>query len=97
MKTAAVVRTVTLQVTPKQAQTLNVAMAMGDLSVSLRSLALDEDPDEDRTFTTDLQVSPTLAYALPSAGNGGADRQSKLTPRPMRRVPGQRAKRYPRQ
>jgi pilus assembly protein CpaB len=64
--TAAVVRTVTLQVTPKQAQTLNVALAMGDLSVSLRSLALDEDPNEDRTFTTDLQVSPTLAYALQS-------------------------------
>lgn len=64
--TAAVVRTVTLQVTPKQAQTLNVTLAMGDLSVSLRSLALDEDPDEDRTFTTDLQVSPTLAYALQS-------------------------------
>ena len=70
-ETAAVVRTVTLQVTPKQAQTLNVAMAMGDLSVSLRSLALDEDPDEDRTFTTDLQVSPTLAYALQARVTAG--------------------------
>lgn len=65
---AAVVRTVTLEVTPKEAEMLNVAQAMGDLSVSLRSLALDDELDVayEETFTTDLQTSPTLAYALQS-------------------------------
>lgn len=65
---AAVVRTVTLEVTPKQAEMLNVAQAMGDLSVSLRSLALDDELDlaYEETFTTDLQTSPTLAFALQS-------------------------------
>ena len=61
---AVIVRTMTLEVTTHQAEALNVAMAMGELSVVLRSLALDEDMDQDGTFTTDLQVSPTLAYAF---------------------------------
>jgi pilus assembly protein CpaB len=63
---AVLVRTVTLEVTPRQAQTLNVAMAMGDLNLALRSLAVDEYLDQDSTFTTDLQISPTLAYAFQS-------------------------------
>jgi len=65
---AAVVRTVTLEVTPKQAEMLNVAQAMGELSVALRSLAVDEELDlaYEETFTTDLQTSPTLAFALQS-------------------------------
>jgi pilus assembly protein CpaB len=64
--TALVVRTVTLEVTPREAQTLNVAMAMGDLNLALRSLAVDEYLDQVGTFTTDLQISPTLAYAFQS-------------------------------
>lgn len=69
---AAVVRTVTLEVTPKQAEMLNVAQAMGDLSVSLRSLAVDDELDlaYQETFTTDLQTSPTLAFALQSLTAG---------------------------
>ncbi len=69
---AAVVRTVTLEVTPKQAEMLNVAQAMGDLSVSLRSLAIDDELDlaYEETFTTDLQTSPTLAFALQSMTSG---------------------------
>jgi len=65
-KTAIVGRTVTLEVSPKEAEALNVAMVMGDLSMSLRSLAMDEGLDEDATFTTDLQISPALAYLFQS-------------------------------
>ncbi len=95
---AAVVRTVTLEVTPKQAEMLNVAQAMGDLSVSLRSLAVDDELDlaYHDTFTTDLQISPTLAFALQSmttaaqealasrqAANARSARQVAATPAPV--------------
>jgi pilus assembly protein CpaB len=70
---AIVGRTVTLEVTPKQAETLNVAQAMGDLSISLRSLAVDEGMDEDQSFTTDLQISPALAYLFQSMTRAMAD------------------------
>ncbi len=107
---AAVVRTVTLEVTPKQAEMLNVAQAMGDLSVSLRSLAVDDELDlaYEETFTTDLQTSPTLAFALQSmtssaqralaaaqAADTRGTRQASAEPySPSARAPGTRVKVY---
>ena len=68
-----VAKTATLEVTPKQAEILTVARALGRLSLSLRSLARNEaelrrladggkplaepDPAQGRTFTLDTQVS----------------------------------------
>jgi len=51
---AAVAKTVTLEVTPKQVEMVNVARTLGNLSLSLRALARDEDPldalaEEDET------------------------------------------------
>ena len=77
---AIVGRTVTLEVSPKEAETLNVAQAMGDLSVSLRSLAVDESLDEDVSFTTDLQISPALAYLFQSMSRALADARIATSP-----------------
>jgi pilus assembly protein CpaB len=63
---AVVARTITLEVTTSEAEALNVALVLGQLSVVLRSLSVDESVGQVGTFTTDLQVSPTLAYAFQS-------------------------------
>ncbi len=63
-KEATLGKTVTLEVTPKQAETLIVAKIMGRISLTLRSLAQDASLDTARSFTTDLEVSPTLMAAL---------------------------------
>lgn len=102
---AIVGRTVTLEVSPKEAETLNVAQAMGDLSVSLRSLAVDENLDEDVSFTTDLQISPALAYLFQSMSRALADARVAASPSqvsaasaksvaPTARVTGARVKIY---
>lgn len=52
--------TITLEVTSKQAEALTVAMSMGSLSLSLRSLATDTAMDQGESFTSDMQVSPFL-------------------------------------
>ncbi len=53
-------KTATLEVTPRQAEVISVSARMGDLSLVLRSLALDEQLDKETSFTTDLEVSPSL-------------------------------------
>lgn len=56
-------KTVTLEVTPKQAEEINVAKDLGHISLSLRSLATKNDPQvvDDPTTSLDdvLQVAPT--------------------------------------
>jgi len=52
-------KTVLLQVTPKQAELLFAAKAMGQLSLVLRS-AEEGHPDYGRGFSTDVEVSPLL-------------------------------------
>ena len=72
-----VAKTVTLEVTPKQATMLAVAAAMGPISLALRSRGEAEtESDEKRPpFVTDLQVSPTLGGVL------GNDRARPQAPR----------------
>ncbi len=72
---ASLVKTVTLQVSPKQAEILAVATAMGKLGLTLRSLAAEEKKDQGSSFTTDLQISPTL-----SATFGSGDEEKAKAP-----------------
>jgi pilus assembly protein CpaB len=54
----AVGKTVTFEVTPKQAEVIAVASELGKLSLSLRALALSEDSETDRPAPTwDIDVS----------------------------------------
>ena len=63
---AAVAKTVTLELTPKQAEIVSVSLVMeqGRLSLSLRSLTKEDDPDfveaKARTHTLDTQASRLL-------------------------------------
>ena len=79
---AAVVKTVTLEVTSKQAETLAVAASMGKLSLALRGIVAGETPEETDTFTTDLQASPTLSATF----GGGGDEASKAAQEPPPRA-----------
>lgn len=79
---AAVVKTVTIEVSQKQGEALAVALAMGQISLALRSLATDVDQDDPRSFTTDLEVSPTLSstvgkMAAPAKGKSPAGDAAK--------------------
>lgn len=58
---AVAAQTITLQVTPKEAELLITARAMGRLSLVLRSLQDSEDDTKRRAFTTDVEVSPFLS------------------------------------
>jgi pilus assembly protein CpaB len=57
-------RTVTLEVTPKQAERLNVAKSMGTLSLSLRSIGNAPGGETDRSPTLDADVSTYLKSNL---------------------------------
>lgn len=60
---AMVVPSITLEVTRKESEMLTVATRMGELSLVLRSMDEDRDPNApagERTFTTDVEVSPFL-------------------------------------
>ncbi|MFC1673169.1 Flp pilus assembly protein CpaB [Pseudomonadota bacterium] len=69
---AVVGKTVLLEVTPKQAEQINTAKSMGNLSLILRSAETGE-PEYGRGFSTDIEVSPMLSRfdALLSGGDGG--------------------------
>ena len=61
-KKAEVVKSITLEVTPKQAEMLAVGRAMGKLSLALRSWASHEAVSAEGTYTVDADVSATLKY-----------------------------------
>ena len=69
--------TVTLEVTPKEADQISVASSMGDIKLALRSLSVTPtDEDEDKLATTDADLSkadhPTFASDVSKAlGWGG--------------------------
>lgn len=73
---AAVVKTVTLEVSPKQAEVLIVAKAMGKLSLTLRSLDASTSARGGQSQTTDLEISQTLSNTF-----GTAKLVSKSPPR----------------
>lgn len=58
---ALVSKSVTLEVSPKQAEILTAGMSMGKLSLSLRSLGATAGVDGGSTYTTDVEVSPLLS------------------------------------
>lgn len=63
---AILAKTVTLEVTSKEAEKINVAKEMGNISVSLRSLASDnEQAIPSSSYTRDSDVSPILAKPAP--------------------------------
>ncbi|MFQ5784601.1 MAG: Flp pilus assembly protein CpaB [Alphaproteobacteria bacterium] len=57
---AHLVKTVTVEVTPKQAETLSVAKAMGSLSLALRSLTPGDSDAPNASYTRDLDISALL-------------------------------------
>lgn len=61
---ASIAKTVTLELSPKQAEIVSLIQELGRLSLSLRSLAQEDDPDFDetksRTFTWDRDASRLL-------------------------------------
>jgi pilus assembly protein CpaB len=61
-KKAEVVKSMTLEVTPKQAEMLAVGRAMGKLSLALRSWASHETVTTKGTYTVDADISATLRY-----------------------------------
>ena len=69
---AALGKTILLEATPKQVETINTAKSMGTLSLSLRS-AEDGAARTDVHYTTDVEVSPMLSIisGLTEAGGGG--------------------------
>ena len=60
---AVVAKTVTLELTPKAVEIISLAREMGELYLSLRSLAV-EPPSEERSFTTDYEISRSLSASL---------------------------------
>ena len=60
---AKVVKTVTLEVTPKQAETVALAKTMGAISLALRSLAPEEEREE-TTTTSDIDISQALSRSF---------------------------------
>ena len=78
-----VAKTVTLEVSAKQAEILAVARSMGKLGLTLRSheLTAEKDMPSDKgpAFTTDLQVSPTLSAVFGSGKKKGASRGGKVS------------------
>ncbi len=64
---AKIVKTVTLELTPKQVERLAVARLMGQISLALRSLEKDPKGDGARGFTGDLAISPTLRAIVSAA------------------------------
>lgn len=61
---AAIAKTVTLEVSPKQAETLAVAVSMGTVSLALRSRGEADEVEDKPPFVTDVQASPTLQNVL---------------------------------
>lgn len=55
-------KTVTLELTPKQAEILTTARIVGKLSMVLRSLRKSDDETEELTYTIDADISPFFAH-----------------------------------
>lgn len=67
---ALLAKTVTLEVTPRQAEAINVALEMGKISLALRSLAADEQPEsaaQESDMPTDTANDMGLEYFYPDA------------------------------
>ena len=77
---ATVVKTITVEVTPKQGEAIATAKAMGQISLALRSLADDAAQDKTGVYTTDVEISPTLSKTF-----SGVQAKEETTPKPPAR------------
>lgn len=71
-------KNVTLELTPKQAEVLITARAMGKLSMVLRSLETPEDESEKLTYTNDVEVSPFIQNINKILATQRIERQKRL-------------------
>ena len=76
---ASVVKSVTMEVSPKQAEVLAVGRAMGKLSLALRSWAGNGTGTQSGTYTADVDISPTLQSIMSRLSDKGR-RKSSATP-----------------
>ncbi len=84
---ATIVKTIKVEVTPKQVEAIATAKAMGQISLSLRSLADDAAQDKTGVFTTDVEISPTLSKTF-----GNPEEKQEATPKPTARKSPQKVK-----
>ena len=75
--------TITLELTPKGAEVVSLATEMGQIYLSLRSLAVEE-PHDDRYFTSDYEISRALSSAIAGQSkiSRTSDPQTERTSRP---------------
>ena len=78
---AAVAKSATLELSPKQAEILTVARAMGKLSLTLRSKANDHSGSIAKSYTTDVGISLTLQNVMARIAE---DAQRKKTKGPIK-------------
>ena len=79
-------KSVTLEVSQKQAEVLTVGRAMGKLALTLRSYANNESGAEKTTYTSDVDISPTLQNMI-SLRSADIRIQRKPNLSPIRRKP----------
>jgi len=87
---AQIAKTVTLQVSPEQAEAIAVAQSMGEVSLSLRGLG-DRGRAARAGFTADTRVSRSLSRVIAAVRNGDKSKPSaseaRAAPRPPKAAP----------
>lgn len=71
-------KTVTVEVTPKDAEVLQIASKMGELGLALRSQAASHAPSVVPGFTSDIEVSRALQAVLGTGSPGSQHRQVRV-------------------
>lgn len=79
---AMVAKTITLEVSPKQAEMINVATSLGSISVSLRSLAINKLATDTNVATPGKSGDKTPATATPTAATPAVTQPVQATPVP---------------
>jgi len=84
---ALVAKSATLEVSPKQAEILTVARAMGKLSLTLRSKANDDSGTIAKSYTTDVGISPTLQNIMARIAEDTQRKKPKTPLKKKRQTP----------
>jgi pilus assembly protein CpaB len=67
---AKVAKTVTLELSPEQAEIMSIAVQMGDITLALRRIGEKDDPDMKRPIVTDVRVSEVLRLLQEARAKG---------------------------
>ena len=86
---AVLAKTVTLELTPKEAEVISLAKEMGEIYLSLRSFAVEE-PSGERTFTSDYEISKSLSASLEGATSLPQSLETQVGQQPQIVRPGTR-------